>query len=569
MSVLEDSKVDRTTAMSPLDEVASPTSVKSELMVTDMLDEQETRTTNCGKRKRSIGDEGLSLRKLPSLISSHSTNNNNNNNNNRNDNNNENNNDVTFVLEESGDNLQEDIDDDRLTSHGGISSLGGGNSSPYSGAHHHGHRGNGNNGGGMPHHGGASLPTASDFQPPYFPPPFPTHHHAPASPQHGLGQPQHLDYLVGDPYTQTLNTLHQHHYNHLSAAVTAGQRSGDLRRDAESIHVTNMHTSFPYDGSRGSAGAGATGGRGVEYGAVRRPDALLPPPGLDQTDLVLHSSLVDDPQNTNVDDGGFMNDLPLLKNIKQSDRGEKGMLSGNTQPLDVFCSVPGRLSLLSSTSKYKVTVAEVQRRLSPPECLNASLLGGVLRRAKSKNGGRLLREKLEKIGLNLPAGRRKAANVTLLTSLVEGEAIHLARDFGYVCETEFPAKQVAEYLSRQHCDPQDSYRRKELLHATKQITKELMDLLNQDRSPLCNTRPAYILDPSIQKHLTNFSLISHGFGSPAIVAALTAIQKFLAESLNHLEKVYPGNGSGVTSSQQSNLDANKNKDGSLMNDMKK
>ena len=43
-------------------------------------------------------------------------------------------------------------------------------------------------------------------------------------------------------------------------------------------------------------------------------------------------------------------------------------------------------------------------------------------RAKSKNGGRCLRERLEKIGLNLPAGRRKAANVTLLTSLVEGEA---------------------------------------------------------------------------------------------------------------------------------------------------
>lgn len=56
-----------------------------------------------------------------------------------------------------------------------------------------------------------------------------------------------------------------------------------------------------------------------------------------------------------------------------------------------------------------------------------------------------------------------------------------------------------------------------------QVTKELMDLLNQDRSPLCNTRPQHILDPSIQRHLTHFSLISHGFGSPAIVAALTAI----------------------------------------------
>ena len=51
-----------------------------------------------------------------------------------------------------------------------------------------------------------------------------------------------------------------------------------------------------------------------------------------------------------------------------------------------------------------------------------------------------------------------------------------------------------------------------------------MDLLNQDRSPLCNTRPQPLLDPSVQRHLTHFSLITHGFGSPAIVAALSAIQ---------------------------------------------
>ena len=59
--------------------------------------------------------------------------------------------------------------------------------------------------------------------------------------------------------------------------------------------------------------------------------------------------------------------------------------------------------------------------------------------------------------------------MTLLTSLVEGEAIHLARDFGYICETEFPARQVAEYLSRQHTDPTESYRRKEILYATKLV----------------------------------------------------------------------------------------------------
>lgn len=50
---------------------------------------------------------------------------------------------------------------------------------------------------------------------------------------------------------------------------------------------------------------------------------------------------------------------------------------------------------------------------------------------------------------------------------VTGEAIHLARDFGYVCETEFPSRQVGEYLCRNHSDPSELYRRKELFLATK------------------------------------------------------------------------------------------------------
>ncbi|KAG5842268.1 hypothetical protein ANANG_G00175830 [Anguilla anguilla] len=215
-------------------------------------------------------------------------------------------------------------------------------------------------------------------------------------------------------------------------------------------------------------------------------------------------------------------------------------LGGVSNPAEVFCSVPGRLSLLSSTSKYKVTVGEVQRRLAPPECLNASLLGGVLRRAKSKNGGRCLRERLEKIGLNLPAGRRKAANVTLLTALVEGEAVHLARDFGYVCETEFPARAMAEYLCRQS-DPDQLHARRSMLLATKQVCKEFIDLMSQDRSPLGAGRPTPCLEPSIQGNLTHFSLLTHGFGTPAICAALSAFQSYLLEAIKLLDK---GEGGG-------------------------
>jgi len=53
-----------------------------------------------------------------------------------------------------------------------------------------------------------------------------------------------------------------------------------------------------------------------------------------------------------------------------------------------------------------------------------------------------------------------------------------------------------------------------------------------------------VLDPNIQKNLTHFSLITHGFGSPAIVAALTSVQSFLNESLKYLDKQISSYSSG-------------------------
>ncbi|KAM8790797.1 transcription factor AP-2-alpha isoform 1-T1 [Rhynchonycteris naso] len=366
----------------------------------------------------------------------------------------------------------------------------------------------------------------ADFQPPYFPPPY----------QPIYPQSQDPYSHVNDPYS--LNPLH---------AQPQPQHPGwPGQRQSQESGLLHTHRGLPHQLS----------GLDPRRDYRRHEDLLHGPHGLGSGlgDLPIHSlphaiedvPHVEDP-GINIPDQTVIKKGPVSLSKSNSNAvsaipiNKDSLFGGVVNPNEVFCSVPGRLSLLSSTSKYKVTVAEVQRRLSPPECLNASLLGGVLRRAKSKNGGRSLREKLDKIGLNLPAGRRKAANVTLLTSLVEGEAVHLARDFGYVCETEFPAKAVAEFLNRQHSDPNEQVTRKNMLLAAKQICKEFTDLLAQDRSPLGNSRPNPILEPGIQSCLTHFNLISHGFGSPAVCAAVTALQNYLTEALKAMDKMYLSN----------------------------
>lgn len=384
---------------------------------------------------------------------------------------------------------------------------------------------------------------SSDFQPPYFPPPY-----------------QPLQYSQSDPYSHlgdpfSLNSIHTSH------PPPSQQQGWPGRQNQEHSGISHhgrpglVHHIPSLDPSSGRLGR--------DY--QRRPDILLqhgPGHGLDSSSLADNLGLADIGQQMEdvaslEEQSLIMHDHTVIKKGKNtlSMPYQKDSLMGIViNPNEVFCSVPGRLSLLSSTSKYKVTVAEVQRRLSPPECLNASLLGGVLRRAKSKNGGRSLREKLEKIGLNLPAGRRKAANVTLLTSLVEGEAVHLARDFGYVCETEFPSKAVAEYLSRPHMERNEMANRKNMLLAAKQICKEFTDLLTQDRTPLGNARPNPILEPGIQSCLAHFSLITHGFGSAAICAAMTSLQNYLNEALKVADKMY------MNAGDQSPGDGNKGLD---------
>uniref|UniRef100_A0A914H9J5 Transcription factor AP-2 C-terminal domain-containing protein n=1 Tax=Globodera rostochiensis TaxID=31243 RepID=A0A914H9J5_GLORO len=183
---------------------------------------------------------------------------------------------------------------------------------------------------------------------------------------------------------------------------------------------------------------------------------------------------------------------------------------------ETYCTVPGRLTLLSNQKKYRVSIGEIQRRLEPPECLNASILGGILRKAKNKDGGRLLREQLYTYGVELAAGRRKQGALTCFSSLVEEEAA-----------------QASQYAAMSHL---------ELFYASKFI-KRILDLHKADQSPTSEQpklEPQHFddLHPQLQSALTNFSLMTHGFGGLAVQAVLETMIRVINECNGVLNRNY-------------------------------
>lgn len=79
---------------------------------------------------------------------------------------------------------------------------------------------------------------------------------------------------------------------------------------------------------------------------------------------------------------------------------------------------------------------------------------------------------------------------------------------------------------------------------SRQLAKELQDILAQDPYPKLRL-PSSTLPESTLRSLHTFGLVTHGFGSPSINAAMNAFQAYLTELL----KFHEGGGGGGSGSR--------------------
>ncbi|TMS39597.1 hypothetical protein L596_006095 [Steinernema carpocapsae] len=232
----------------------------------------------------------------------------------------------------------------------------------------------------------------------------------------------------------------------------------------------------------------------------------------------------------------------LSRNMSGPDRGVFEAPSGINVPHDqTFANVPGRLSLLSNVVKYKMSVGEVRRRLMGPEAFNFSLLGALLRRAKMPEKSQMLVNELRDVGLSISRGRRRMSQITLLSALTESEAICLVNDFSQTATETFPSKRLAQYARNETSRKGEvtaEYERLaaqlESLRVTKGQILAFVDLLLKDRSPVMDNNPEPIFDESLQGPLSIFSMLTHGFGTPAILVGVQIFLSFVNDQIELL-----------------------------------
>ncbi|GMT29653.1 hypothetical protein PFISCL1PPCAC_20950, partial [Pristionchus fissidentatus] len=187
-----------------------------------------------------------------------------------------------------------------------------------------------------------------------------------------------------------------------------------------------------------------------------------------------------------------------------------------------FCKVAGRLCVVGHSTMYHVTVAEVERRTSEPECLTRSNIGTLLKRGKIGGCSDTLALLLAEKGLESNVHKKKKLKVNTLSALLEGESIQLATDHRALIETHLRELQLARLLIRTGATPVELMATLHDAECAMSIAAELETLASE----WCEGGIDVTSSPI--SFLQSFSLTSHGFGPEEFRTFAAFFHRFVA-----------------------------------------
>ncbi|PIO65598.1 transcription factor AP-2 [Teladorsagia circumcincta] len=176
----------------------------------------------------------------------------------------------------------------------------------------------------------------------------------------------------------------------------------------------------------------------------------------------------------------------------------------------------GQREFFNPNMTPQVTLSEIHRRMSHPETLHASLINGVLRKAKTKDGCKMLRDRLAEKGVSLPSGRRKTAPTTSFTALCEREALVMARDFNTLCHNSLNTFEIARHSNRLQYTPQE-------LAIVRRYLAGIMAIFDE----VPEDPEDYVEKNSATHSINIFSMLTHGFGHNALKSAWRVLAKIV------------------------------------------
>ncbi|CAO4362911.1 unnamed protein product [Caenorhabditis nigoni] len=205
----------------------------------------------------------------------------------------------------------------------------------------------------------------------------------------------------------------------------------------------------------------------------------------------------------------------------------KGFETETIKDKDVFEEVFGKLSNHLDPILYKVTTEEMRRRLFGQEHFNSSSLALNLRRAKSRAGGEILRKELERKGISLNVNHRKMESPKLVCSLVEGEAIHMAKDMEDIVDEQYDTDLIAQEVV-------DEMEENEKLdfEGFETCMSSLSTVFSSVVPPLSGMCSKSSENRKFNHQMEAFSNVTHGFGivsQPTWIRQMTEIGEKMEE----------------------------------------